>query len=186
MKIWMTLVLLAGVLCVPNAEALVSEFVLPSDSTVNVTVISTVTEITPGSEYLYTYQITEIDEAITMLSVPFPVSLTQSTEIYEFASNGPAPIYWGPINDPAIAAQAFFASALLVVDTSGELTFKSIYPAQEVQGYVTEAQMGSLYGTLLAPVPEPLTLSFLAMGAGILIRKKNTFNNNMKMDYRRA
>jgi hypothetical protein len=142
-----------------------------------VTVISTVTEITPGSEYLYTYQVTDIDQFISLLAIPFPVSLTKPTEIYDFSMSGPMAIYWGTLNNPAIAAHAFFSPDSVVNGTSAEFSFKSIHAAQVVQGYVNDAQLGSLYGDLLAPVPEPLTLSFLAMGAGVLMRKKHKSDN---------
>ena len=175
-KSLMVLVMLTGLLYIPSAFGsleLESEFKLPDDGNIKVAVTSTVTEITTtsGSEYLYTYQIADIgDLNISMLSIPF---LTPLTEIYDFSPGAPDAgldlVYWEPFGNPAIAALAFFSSS-----PSPQLTleFKSTYDAQTVQGYVNDAQLGSLYGNLLAPLPEPATLSILALGAGILLRSK--------------
>ena len=173
-KSWIVMILFVVMLCVPNTSALMSEFTFPSDSSVNVTVQSTVTEINP-SEYLYSYQIIGVDhdQFITSLSVPFSTPLTNPSEVYGFVSDAPLPpYYWDVIGNPAVAAQAFFAPLPLDGGLSPVLSFKSIYASQEVQGYVNDAQLGSLYGTLLAPVPEPSTLLILSIDAGLTFRRK--------------
>jgi hypothetical protein len=181
-KSGMTIVILAAIFFAPSALALITltnEFTLPADENIKVTVESTVDEISPG-EYLYTYQISDIGELyLTLLSVPLLSPLEQNTEIYDFTYEGSDPIYWGAILDPAVAAQALFSPASLTGGTSAIFKFKSSYSEQTVQGYVSDAQLGSLYGQLLAPVPEPLTLSLLALGAGVLVCNKNKRNTRL-------
>ena len=170
-KFGTTFILLAAVLCVPNALALVSEFTLPSNPSITVTVESTVTQT--NDEYLYTYQIQDVSDLnISLLSIPILTPLAIETEIYDFSDGGSGVFYWGAIDNPVIAAQAFFAPFPLTGGSSAILSFKSSYDAHEVLGYVHDAQLGSLTGNLLAPVPEPITLSLFAMGSGIIFRRK--------------
>jgi len=170
----MTTVFFMQTLCIPGALALVSDFVLPGDSTVTVTVESTVTELTPGGEYLYSYQIRDIDSFISLLAIPFSTPLSNAAEIFEFACDGSAPFYWGIIENPAVAAHAFFGPSCLTGGSSPVLTFKSVYASGPVQGYVNDAQRGALYGTLLAPVPEPATFSLISIGMCMIFRRKKS------------
>jgi hypothetical protein len=52
---------------------------------VTVAVENNVTELVPVTEYLHTYQISDIDQHISLLAIPFSVSLTNSVEFYDFA-----------------------------------------------------------------------------------------------------
>ena len=170
-KFWMTLLLL---ICSPIALAtlIMSEpFTGPGGVTVNVE--STVTEMSGGG-YLYTYQIKDIgDLNIATFSVPFSIPLLKPSEIYGFDSDAPLPLpYWNVMGSPAEAAYAFFAPIPLTDGSSPVLSFKSMYGAEVIQGNVNDVQLGSLYGNLFAPVPEPLTISLLVIGAGIIVRKK--------------
>ncbi|MHC4950542.1 MAG: hypothetical protein ACYTEU_06095, partial [Planctomycetota bacterium] len=106
---WMAILILAGMICVPSAVAIpdtivTSEFKLPADENIKVTVASTVTELGP-SDFLYTYQVRGIgDLNIISLSVPFFTPLTKPAEIDEFSAPDAATIYWGTIGDPAVTA----------------------------------------------------------------------------------
>ena len=179
-KLMMISAVLAGMFFVPSASALIDNgsmaevFTLPGDPGISVTVASSVAETGPG-EYLYTYQVRGIDDLkIISLSVPFLTHLAKPAEVYDFTpapDDDPATLYWGAIGNPAVAAYALFNPQLLPNGITTEYQFKSIYAAQEVTGFVDEAQLGSLYGTLLAPVPEPMTLSLLALG-GLMVRRR--------------
>ena len=169
----MVLVMLTGMLCAPSAfGVVVSDFKLLSDETVTVMVTSDV--ITTGSEYLYTYQITDIgDLNISLLSIPFLTPLSD-TEVSNFVYEGdPEPLFWGVIDD-SDSAQAYFAPVPLTDDSTLILKFTSAYYAQEVPGFAVAAGLNgvTLHGNLLAPVPEPATLSILTVGAGILFRNR--------------
>jgi hypothetical protein len=92
-KFWMISAVLAGMFFVPSASAiddvLISEFKLPVNENIKVTVESTVTEINSG-EYLYTYQIRDIgDLKISLLSIPFLTPLLDGTEVYDFFPAAP-------------------------------------------------------------------------------------------------
>ena len=178
-KFWMISAVLAGMFFVPSASALIDNgsmaevFTLPGVPGISVMVESSVAG-SPG-DYLYTYRVTGIDDLkIISLSVPFLTHLAEPGEVYDFTpdpDNDLATLYWGAIGNPAVAAYALFIPQLLPNGITTEYQFKSIYAAQEVTGFVDEAQLGSLYGTLLAPVPEPMTLSLLALG-GLMVRRR--------------
>ncbi len=135
----------------------------------------------PG-KYLYTYQIT--NNSSVGLSF-FSVAVTSGSVINDVGrDSGTAnPLFWTPVTDSDTSlvqsVDALFNLTIKNTQTSALLWFVSD------NGPVSE--QGSLFGTsasgpryaaadLLAPVPEPATISLLAIG-GILAARARRKNN---------
>ena len=179
-------IILAGTLCISIATAafdpITDVFVSPINSAAQVTFESSVSELVSGNGYEYFYRIVSVDYAqasLTLISVPFPIPLTYPDEIFEFQPQFTEPTsrYWSIIDNPAVGAHAFFAPFPLTGGGSETFSFKSIYGPGAVQGYVNDARIGSLFGTLYAPIPEPATIAFLFLGLGAIARRTKTIIN---------
>jgi hypothetical protein len=173
-------IFLAGMLCISIASAafepITDVFVSPINPAARVTFESRVTELLSGQGYEYSYRIVSIDytnASLTLLSIPFTVPLTYPDEIFDFQPQFTEPTsrYWSIIDNPAVAAHAFFAPFPLTGGGSETFSFKSSYGPAAVHGYVNDARLGSLFGDLYAPVPEPATIVFLFLGLGGIVHK---------------
>ncbi len=173
-------IFLAGLLCIQTAfsaaEPITDVFVSPINPTAQVTLESKVAELPSGQGYEYSYRIVSIDysnASVTLLSVPFRVPLLFPGEIFDFQPQftEPTSSYWWIIDNPAVAAHAFFAPLPLTGGGTEYFTFRSAFGPEISQGYVNDARFGSMFGDLYAPIPEPASVVFLFLGLGSVVRE---------------
>ena len=145
-KFWTASILATWFLCTPSIFAVII------NSNLEVTVESTASELTVDRGYFYSCQIRDIEHFFSLQSIPFSIPFSNTSEISDFACHGVVPFDWETIESSSLFAHIFFEPSCLAGSSSFVLTFHSIYaPEEEVQGYVADAQRGSLYGTLLDP-----------------------------------
>jgi hypothetical protein len=138
------------------------------NSKANVT--STVYKADAGG-YIYTYQISNAAIKFTWFSVAFdPILITN----WGVQTPGSTPTAWDPADDSSAATnvEAFFSSGL-TASNSAILWFTCANaPSNGVGALAKLSGTGGTYaeGTVLVPVPEPLTAILLGSG-WILLRK---------------
>lgn len=87
------------------------------------------------------------------------------------------PAFWGIVNSPLQSVNAVFTDSIDAQETSSILWFVSDHAPGNANGTLFGTTGGTptySIGTLLAPVPEPITLALLGLGAAIVLRKRQT------------
>ena len=97
-KFWMAFILMAGMLCLPNAEAMVKQLTLPCDSSTNVTVIHPAGELIPDHICLPPCQTNEIKPDMPILGVSSEYlfsSIDTALNMYDHALDLPVTVIEG-------------------------------------------------------------------------------------------
>lgn len=137
-------------------------------------------------KYAYTYQITNINSSVGISFFSVGINAGVVLDYWDFDAGTINPAIWSPVADsltvPVVAAQSFDAlfnrPLIKSGDTSAILWF--------VSGNIPGFSQGALFGTssgvpqyktgqLIAPVPEPATISLLTFGGilAALARRRN-------------
>jgi hypothetical protein len=154
--------------------------------TANATVNSGVYQCTAGEyigKYVYTYQITNVTSGVGLSF--FSVGVTNGANVIDPGSDQGAiiPSYWEASGDnpPTLvqSVDASFGTPIKNAQSSTLLWFVSDYGPTMGQGFLfgTSARVPQYDSSeLFAPVPEPATISLLAIG-GILAARARRRNN---------
>jgi hypothetical protein len=152
---------------VPVSGGELSSSFVPITGSGSAMVISTVYLLEPAAGgYLYTYQITDATAKFTW----FSVALNSGTSIIDWGieATGTMPINWLPVEDALNpnSIEAFFNTGLTSGD-SALLWFTSLNGPTSGDGALARLSATSgaySVGSVLIPVPEPLTVTLLGFG----------------------
>lgn len=138
-----------------------------------------------AAEYLYTYQIDNVSSnlGLSFLSIPILPGATAWGADYDLALGTVLPSDWTLVHSPTQieSANANFRDT---IDNNGIksaiLWFHSSQPWTDADAALFGFKSGVPYysdtpveGNILTPIPEPITLSLLAVGAMFIKRKSN-------------
>lgn len=122
-----------------------------------------------GNGFLYTYQIMNPQNSETPLSW-FSVEIQDGVDVqsvgYDVGANQPS--LWYEVGDPIISVDALFTDPIEAGEDSTVLWFISTQGPVVLTDGATGGAIGSSYqGSILAPVPEPASLTIMMISTGV-------------------
>ncbi|MCE5184667.1 MAG: hypothetical protein LLF76_00885 [Planctomycetaceae bacterium] len=145
-------------------------------STASVSVHSWVEPLVTAQFYRYNYEITSTSVNINWFSVGLlqDCGLTGSRGVTA-TIGGRAPLLWDFMDTPASSITALFQPQVAANGKSYILSFESWQAPTVGSAMVsgnTNTQFHSLVGNVFTPIPEPVTVTLLALGAVLIGRKR--------------